>query len=50
VAGDGPVVGLQDVDLDAAFEVFLEVRRDPRVQLRRQPRRPWRSWKPLVWI
>jgi GTP cyclohydrolase I len=33
VAGDGPVVGLQDVDLDAAFEVFLEVRRDPRVQL-----------------
>jgi hypothetical protein len=32
VAGDGPVVGL-DVDLDAALEVFLEVRRDPRVQL-----------------
>ena len=33
MAGDGPVIGLQDVDLDAAFEVFLEVRRDPRVQL-----------------
>jgi GTP cyclohydrolase IA len=32
VAGDGPVVGL-DVDLDAALEVFLEVRRDPRIQL-----------------
>jgi GTP cyclohydrolase I len=33
VAGDGPVVGLDEVDLDAAFEVFLEVRRDPRIQL-----------------
>jgi GTP cyclohydrolase IA len=33
VAGDGPVVGLEDVDLDAALEVFLEVRRDPRIQL-----------------
>jgi GTP cyclohydrolase I len=32
VAGDGPVVGL-DVDLDAALEVFLEVRRDPRIEL-----------------
>jgi hypothetical protein len=32
VAGDGPVVGLDDVDLDAALEVFLEVRRDPRIQ------------------
>jgi hypothetical protein len=26
------VVGL-DVDLDAALEVFLEVRRDPRIEL-----------------
>jgi GTP cyclohydrolase IA len=33
VAGDGSVVGLDDVDLDAALEVFLEVRRDPRIQL-----------------
>ena len=33
MAGDGSVVGLDDVDLDAALEVFLEVRRDPRVQL-----------------
>ena len=33
MAGDGPVVGLEDVDLDAALEVFLEVRRDPRIQL-----------------
>src|SRR5215204_3608668 len=31
VAGDGPV-SLDDVDLDAAL-VFLEVRRDPRIQL-----------------
>jgi hypothetical protein len=31
VAGDGPVVGLDEVDLDAAF--FLEVRRDPSVEL-----------------
>lgn len=33
MAGDGSVVGLDDVDLDAALEVFLEVRRDPRIQL-----------------
>ena len=33
MAGDEPVVGLEDVDLDAALEVFLEVRRDPRIQL-----------------
>ena len=33
MAGDGPVVGLDDVDLSAALEVFLEVRRDPRIQL-----------------
>ena len=31
MAGDGPVLGLEEVDLDAAF--FLEVRRDPGVQL-----------------
>ena len=33
MAGDGPVVGLDEVDLDAAFDVFLEVRRDPSVRL-----------------
>jgi GTP cyclohydrolase I len=33
VASDGPVVSLADVDLDAALEVFLKVRCDPRIQL-----------------
>lgn len=53
MVGDGPVVGLDDVDLDAALEVFLEVRRDPRIQLEQATQAaqafleaPWRGPDP----